>query len=136
MSVHGDSVSFCPDVVVVFLESVQTLSDLAGMAAASFALVVAVARWLCLELRFLRTRPTPEIRRQGIWSIRCFLGNYILLGLEFMIVSDIIHSFLKPELESLTALGVLVVIRTAISYFLGKELETAHAEPEPGDTPS
>ena len=46
-------------------------------------------------------------------------------SLEFMIVSDLIHSFLKPELSSLASLGVLVVIRTMISFFLGRELESA-----------
>jgi len=62
-------------------------------------------------------------RWQGIRDIRVSLGNYILLGLEFMIVSDIIHSFLQPDLMSLGQLGLLVVIRTMISFFLGKELE-------------
>jgi uncharacterized membrane protein len=56
------------------------------------------------------------------------LGNYILIGLEFMIVSDIIHSFLKPDMESLYLLGAIVVIRTAISFFLGKELEAVRHE--------
>ena len=58
-------------------------------------------------------------------DIRLFLGTYILFGLEFMIVIDLIHSFLKPELSSLASLGVLVVIRTMISFFLGRELESA-----------
>ena len=52
-----------------------------------------------------------------------FLGRYILLGLELMIVSDLIHSFLKPDLESLYVLTLVVIIRTAVSFFLGKELE-------------
>jgi uncharacterized membrane protein len=47
-----------------------------------------------------------------------------------MIVSDIIHSFLQPDLKSLGQLGLLVLIRTIISFFLGKELEAVgHGEP-------
>lgn len=48
-----------------------------------------------------------------------------------MIVSDIIHSFLEPDLQSLLRLGLLVLIRTLISVFLGKELESVRQEPEP-----
>ncbi len=74
-------------------------------------------------------------RWNGMRSTRMVLGNYILLGLEFMIVSDIIHSFLQPDLLSLSTLGVLVLIRTMISFFLGKELEAVRHE-EDSETPN
>ena len=60
-----------------------------------------------------------ERRASELLDIRLFLGTYILFGLEFMIVSDLIHSFLKPELTSLASLGALVVIRTVISFLPG-----------------
>lgn len=60
---------------------------------------------------------------------RIELGGYILSAIEFMIVSDILHSVITREIEDLYFLGLLVVIRTAISYFLGLELKEAeHAE--------
>ena len=55
--------------------------------------------------------------------IRCQLGTYLLLGLEFMIASDIIHSFISRSPDDLLFLGLIVVIRTAIGFFLGKEME-------------
>ena len=50
------------------------------------------------------------------------------LGAEFMIASDIIHTVISRELGDLVFVAALVAIRTAISYFLGKELEEARRE--------
>jgi uncharacterized membrane protein len=54
--------------------------------------------------------------------IRHVIGSYLLLGLEFLIAADIIHSVVEPTLEELAILGGLVAIRTVISFFLGKEV--------------
>ncbi len=45
-----------------------------------------------------------------------------------MIASDIISSVIDPELENLISLGALVLVRTVIAYFLGKELEELHQD--------
>lgn len=63
--------------------------------------------------------------RKGLGNIadaRRTLGAYILTGIEFMIASDIIHTVITRELIDLLYVGLLVVIRTAISFFLGKEI--------------
>ena len=57
----------------------------------------------------------------SIDSIRSYFGSYLLLGLEFSVAADIIETFLEPDKEHLIALGALVVIRTLISWFIGKE---------------
>jgi len=54
--------------------------------------------------------------------IRHTVGAYLLLGLEFLIAADIIRTIVKPTLEELAILGGIVIIRTIISYFLGKEI--------------
>ncbi|MEQ3747114.1 MAG: DUF1622 domain-containing protein [Henriciella sp.] len=70
--------------------------------------------------------------RKGLGNIaeaRQTLGAYILTGIEFMIASDIIHTVITRELTDLLFVGLLVVIRTAISFFLGKEVaELEHRE--------
>ena len=60
--------------------------------------------------------------------IRCQLGTYILLGLELMIVADIIRSIVSRTWESVAMLAGIVAIRTAVSFFLGKEIESAGTE--------
>lgn len=122
------SAAHCPDWILEILELLQTASDLAGMTIISFGFAVAAVRWITTEVKLTAKRGDPSQRWTSLRGIRLFLGNYILLGLEFMIVSDIIHSFLQPDMDSLILLGAIVVIRTAISYFLGRELENVKQE--------
>ena len=78
---------------------------------------------------FVRAELGPgRARWSDLQGVRCVLGTYLLLGIEFMIISDILHSCVHRDLDSLYALGLLVVIRTVISFFLAKELEGVHRE--------
>ena len=78
-------------------------------------------------------RRSSEEEIQGIQLVRCRLGSYLVLALEFMIVSDLVHSVLTHELEDLYFLGVLVVLRTMIAFFLNKEIqEIAHGSSHVG----
>ncbi len=60
-------------------------------------------------------------------ELRIKLGSYILIGLEILIVADIIETIINPTLQEVALLGAIVLIRTFISYFLEKELE-AHED--------
>lgn len=55
--------------------------------------------------------------------IRLEFGSAIILGLEFLVGADIIQSIAKPDYYDIGLLGLLVLIRTFLSYFLNKELE-------------
>ena len=66
---------------------------------------------------------------RNIQVIRCQLGTYLLVGLEFMIASDIIHSFISRSQDDLIFLGMIIVIRTVIAFFLGKELQELREKP-------
>lgn len=50
------------------------------------------------------------------------LAAYILLGLEILIVTDIINSIGNPNLMDIAILASIVVIRIFISFFLAKEV--------------
>ncbi len=63
-------------------------------------------------------------------GVRLQLGSYILVGIEFMIASDIIHTVVTRELADLAFVGALVAIRTAISFFLGREIMEVRREEE------
>jgi uncharacterized membrane protein len=61
--------------------------------------------------------PTYRTYRQG-------LGRAILLGLEFLVAADIIRTVaISPTIESVVALGGIVLIRTALSFSLQLEIE-------------
>lgn len=61
-------------------------------------------------------------------NIKIYLGSYVLLSLEVLIASDIIETIMNPSIDDMLILGGIVVIRTAISYFLGKEIEVGMEE--------
>lgn len=54
---------------------------------------------------------------------RSNLGRAILLGLEFLVAGDIVGTVVvDPTFESLGVLGLIVLIRTALSFALGVEI--------------
>jgi uncharacterized membrane protein len=58
-------------------------------------------------------------------QIRREFTDKIVFGLEFLIAGDILSTLLSPTQQDLINLAVVVVIRTVLGYFLGKE------KPEP-----
>lgn len=58
---------------------------------------------------------------------RVVLARYILAALEVFIVADLILLVLTMSLANLLFLGLLVVIRTLISYFLEHEIRALEA---------
>jgi uncharacterized membrane protein len=62
--------------------------------------------------------------------LRLHLGQVLLLALEILIVSDIVFSVLHRTIEEITILGLTVVIRIALSYFLNLELDHLEKEKE------
>lgn len=63
-----------------------------------------------------------------IQPLRCELGIYTLLALDFLIASDIIHTTMDMSTEKLIEFSVMIVLRTGIGYFLGKEIEEIHSK--------
>lgn len=63
-------------------------------------------------------------RRPSIYGdFRRFFGRSILLGLEFLVAADIIRTVaVTPTLESVGVLGVIVIIRTFLSFSLELEI--------------
>jgi uncharacterized membrane protein len=71
---------------------------------------------------FLWAETSEQGRIAAIDESRIELGRYSLAGLELFIVSDIIETALSLQLLDLVFLGLLVAIRSAISYFLEREV--------------
>ena len=59
-------------------------------------------------------------------DLRRNLGRSILLGLEVLIVADIVRTIIvDPTLDSVAVLGVIVVIRILLSFSLEVEIDGA-----------
>lgn len=69
-------------------------------------------------LFFIKNKPEPFV------ELRQTLGKSILLGLEILIAADIIATVVtEPSIESVSILGLIVLIRTFMSLSLQVELE-------------
>jgi uncharacterized membrane protein len=96
--------------------AIGTLVDVSGVA------VIAVGT-LPVSLRAVqdvRTRPPlPDVYR----GFRQRLGRVVLVGLELLVAADIIRTVaVVPTLESVAVLGVIVLVRTFLSFSLEVEL--------------
>lgn len=55
---------------------------------------------------------------------RLTLGKYLTLALEFQVGADILSTAIAPSWEQIGKLAAIVAIRTALNYFLMKELDS------------
>jgi uncharacterized membrane protein len=70
-----------------------------------------------LSIRSAGAREAYELARRNV-------GRAILLGLELLIIADIVLTItVDPTLESALALGLIVLVRTFLSFSLEVELE-------------
>lgn len=74
--------------------------------------------------RFALAAQRPETRAGSYDRLRRELGRSILLGLEVLIVADIVRTIVVDStLESVAVLGVIVVIRILLSFSLEVEMD-------------
>ncbi|MBK6861638.1 MAG: DUF1622 domain-containing protein [Saprospiraceae bacterium] len=60
-------------------------------------------------------------------TIRYQFSGYLILGLDFMLAADMIHTIHKPQLNELYVLAMIVGIRSVISFFLVKEMGSSES---------
>jgi uncharacterized membrane protein len=57
-------------------------------------------------------------------TFKVFMGRTLLLGLELLVAADVVYTVtLESTFESVTVLGVLVLLRTFLSWSLVVEIE-------------
>ena len=100
-----------------------------------FAITVMLIGVLRFVADFVRAEMAGTRRIGAIDEGRIELGRYILAGLELFIVSDIIETALSLQLLDLVFLGLLVAIRSAISYFLEREVTNIRTARTGADDP-
>ena len=78
-----------------------------------------VSAWLGIRV----LRATKDGRRAYL-VLRQSFGGVILLGLEILVAADLVRTVaVQPTLESVLVLGLIVVIRTVLSFSLETEIE-------------
>jgi len=120
-SVHGHAESIVIEAVLWLKLGVETVG------ATIIALGILSAGWLLVKA--LAKRETADFT-----AIRLTLARYLALALEFQLGADILSTAIAPSWEQIGKLGAIAVIRTALNYFLSREMreERQAASPEKG----
>src|SRR3954452_24227093 len=99
------------------MEHVAQVFEVIGAAVLLVGLFVSVA----LGVRAFR-RDKDGARAYQV--LRQSFGGVILLGLEILVAADLVRTVaVTPTLKSVTVLGVIVLIRTVLSFSLETEIE-------------
>jgi uncharacterized membrane protein len=100
-----------------FMDYVTRGFELVGVVVLVVGFVVGFVRALVARLR----TGTSE----GVYvMIRSYFGRSILLGLEVLVAADLIRTVaVQPTMENVLVLGLIVLIRTFLSFSLEIEIE-------------
>ena len=90
--------------------------EVAGVVVLVVGSVLAFARFV---VELVRRRPLEAYK-----GVRRDVGRAILLGLEILIIADIVQTItVDSTLDSAITLGVIVLVRTFLSFSMDIELE-------------
>ena len=99
------------------IETVTVLVDIVGISVILLGITLGF-----LELLHGLVKHLQIPNRYDLLRIR--IGKALLLGLEILVASDVIRTVaLQPTLQNLLILGVLIVIRTVLSWTLFIDIE-------------
>ena len=103
--------------------SVAVLFELAGIGAIILGTLFAAGQFVTNLTGLMRTERIAG-KRDAVSAFRKALGRSILLGLELLVAADIIRTVaVEPTMQSVLVLGVIVLIRTFLSFSLEVEIE-------------
>jgi uncharacterized membrane protein len=84
------------------------------------ALTIGIGVLIAGYYLFQRLVP-PE--RTNYNRIRLILARYLALALEFQLGADILSTAIAPTWDQIGKLGAIAIIRTALNYFLSREMK-------------
>jgi uncharacterized membrane protein len=89
------------------------------------ALIIALG--VCIALvAFVRAfgrRDALTGATEGYNGVRLTLARYLALALEFQLGADILSTAIAPSWDQIGKLGAIAIIRTALNFFLGREMK-------------
>ena len=100
----------------------RILIEYAALAIEVFAVAIIVIAVVHGTIRYLIR--LNQQSGDAYQRLKAQLGKALLLGLEFLVAADIIRTVaLEPNLQNVVILGLLVVIRTFLSWSLVVEID-------------
>lgn len=90
------------------------------------ALVIAIgiiAAAVAFARHVLRRREGARPGGTGLQGSRRVLAHYLAIALEFQLAADILSTAVAPSWDQIGKLAAIATIRTALNYFLSREME-------------
>ena len=103
-------------VVAVLVRAVEAAGALVILVGAAIAFV----RFLAVAVRGRQA--------ERFVPVRLDLGRFLALGLEFQLAADILRSAVAPTFQEIGQLAAIAAIRTALNFFLGREIKEERGE--------
>jgi len=105
------------EAITVWIEYASLFIELLAVAIIVIAIFYAMGRYL------IKSVFQPDSRNSYV-NLKVSMGRSLLLGLEILVAADIVRTVaLEATLQSVLVLGILVLIRTFLSWALEVEIE-------------
>jgi uncharacterized membrane protein len=101
------------DLLVRLVESAGALVIFSGA-------LIAFVRFVAIALR--------DRRAASFVPVRLDLGRFLALGLEFQLASDVLRTAIAPTFREIGELAAVAAIRTALNFFLAREIKEEREE--------
>jgi uncharacterized membrane protein len=108
------------DTLVAVIDVLVRFIEAAGATIIFVGAVLAFVRFLVFAAR--------DRRSERLTPIRLGLARYLTLGLEFQLAGDILRTAVAPTYREIGQLAAIAAIRTALNYFVGREIRQERAE--------
>ena len=95
------------------------------------------ALWVAIGFAYALAQVTSAHLRgltASFTAARLTFSRYLSLALEFQLASDILSTSIAPSWTELGKLGATAVIRTALNYFLSREMREYAEKLQPAPT--
>ena len=104
---------------------IRTVIEWAALGIEMLGAVVIVAGVVRVAITRGTVRYLFQLDKPGAYeSYKHQMGRSLLLGLEFLVAGDVVRTVaLEPTLNNVAVLGLLVLIRTFLSWSLAVEME-------------
>jgi len=113
-----------PEFFLHGMEFLTLVVDGVGFAILTFTAIKFVIRYVAFELQRIRGRRCARMFQ----DIRVEFLSHVILAIDFMVVSDVIHTGLVHTRDSLITLGIFVLIRSLLAFVLGLDLKDVENE--------
>ena len=99
--------------VNAFVQWVMLIAEILAALLISIGVVLTLTRLVSVHVRS---------RADEYEGVRLTLSRFLALALEFQLAADVLATAVAPSWTQIGKLGAIAVIRTALNYFLAKEI--------------